>query len=1420
MTPRQTQKLFSRYLCRFLSGALALTLAQGPLPAHASCEHSRRTLRPQTDQAGLEGVFAGLEEGDAESGRRGAPTEILSDMAAAVDDALAGRMLPNTTGATYLNSQKTSLMVWTDFSGSGPLSVNPLVLSGNPQSLLLLPHSADWADRPAFSGLTRYQARVDVHQVFARLQERHPEILTLYEESRPSTLRATLRLSTRTKRRWAERVLQQIRTVLGNGEGEPQPAVDWERSPEVRQVLEGVRELNRSRSRLDRALSRAVDRILEASDDAGQTAPAGVISEALLSLRPGLEPWPRVQAAVEQFERLLPADGREPVEEAVGFIWEDIPDLTRFHDLFALERRLSSGVSIPTRLRYEAYRSVWRQELKRVEKLLVRMNESGSEPPERFLRSLQRWGQWVTILETEAAYTDAVLEAGRPDSIGQRARVRPGVIGGAGLLFLKSDGTVRAFVPSGGLTQPLELASRYFPARVAPFFKPGDRVALIVPSLTGFPNLEQVEYYQEDAFLLARFLPGNPEVLLGTVTEGDAFRLWGPPARSDPEAHWVESANRLSDALIPYRAFQQRVLGGLYTPPESVQQDTPDIKRLAKGIGKARGRRPPSGKTVRRATRHLGPMARWLLGTAEKLTDLLQAAIQESYTAEKARAMIEVVQVHLRERLERLKRMTDPEELNSELPRAIGMAQMFVAEQLAAETLTGENPPLVLVQIEGLTEPELPDIAADTERLLAERREQTRDREEKAGQEQEAQLERFLSNLRLKIGKDNKTFPDPEEALAFAERWARQRLEADQPVGSSEFRAVWKKRQKEIGALSERVARMKARADEVLAEGDPAALQTLTSDLDAFREEVALLSSSRADELKGLQSRLEAAARVRAQVQEMSELAELLDGQDPIGESDLRWVETNLTQTARTLDALDSKKDAGRIQALREARIRLAGVLADRLAASVSAAAADQPRTPEPPPILDRAGEILAGFPEASGRLEALRAGWGSSSEQKEAARILEEAAGQPYADPKGSNRQLIRFLRKIKEEGSAPRKEAKKIQGVASKQVNRGKTEPERRFYLDVSRLAEQAARQSGLEEALVWSDFVGSDARRRAAAEALVRRGPNGLSDDVGYPQTGYPETAAAGLEENFQERALEYQRSLAQVLNGDEQGPFQVWLFSATGKVRGLKGQGGREIGPPSAWRHLRLLHYDLETKRLVVLKEDVGAIVEYGGANGDQVMHILQPGAEFRLMSDQRNALLRPLVEAGGARSVTFSMGEGDFGPGVMPGNAVFDLADGSGRILVHVLPSGWIVDEIRPEAEAGLEEGILGRPGRMVEVALPDVIPLYFQGADLFFAGLEGLVPRAPEGIRFDARLLPVQAWEDLGLIFQRTGFETPPNPRRLPVMALTPEAVRQLKPVDVIARVFAARLGLPESAAVGAVLYEAEDGRLHLRLFV
>lgn len=771
-------------------------------------------------------------------------TAVRAAIQKAAQDAFQGRMLPNVSGMTAKGFDETALSVWTDVTDSEAPGLSWISLGGLPAPMPLVPDPRALSERPTVQSQGRYRTDLSGNEVHYLLAERHPSRAML-NSPLGRDIEALCAGPDGPKRRWLEETVRLLRPILQSG-GRDLERWRGERPEAVGKLLWAVRHLHLSQRELSERV-RQTEQALRQASQRGKL-PAAQVRAALHALAEVLEPWPRIQAHARVELGLLP-EGEEPMDlEAVLGLIGYLPEGARQMNLLALFDQVPS--EILAEAAYDAFRSVWLDRLDGAEGALGSAESPALEP---WIREIFWMGQWLEVLEKEQAISDLLRDKARVLSSGEK--VTDLIVPAIGALFLTSEGRPRRFVPGGGAaTVSLRgTAARFFPFRLVGWFQPGDRVVLLYPSLTGLPNVEQVDFFTEDVFLLHRALHGGPEIRMGTVTPDGAVRCYQLAGGAMDPVRWTLAA-RQGD-FTAYRRLADFFKDTIYAPYAGIVsegEDRQELERLARSLAKGGGKRISSGGK-KKLMQHFDKVTRWMAALAEKLPSIIQLAAGKVYGPEEAAAVAADVEAYFAKELKEIGsiRRENPTRLKEALPAFAQRVQMYLAERIAAP-LVAEGGLLTPVQIEGLTDPNPPTFAPPRAEPAAAAKELTE-------AELKAQAEPIIRELvqRSQDKAHRKVFP-PErkpDVQSFAERWAMEQLRSGKVRPRFvDFKKAWEEYQRhpppdprvvEAERLRAEAERLKAEADAALATLPKQRLET-GKDVKRAEEVVTLLEQASA----------------------------------------------------------------------------------------------------------------------------------------------------------------------------------------------------------------------------------------------------------------------------------------------------------------------------------------------------------------------------------------------------------------------------------------------------------------------------------------------------------------------------------------------------------------------------------------------
>lgn len=387
----------------------------------------------------------------------------------------------------------------------------------------------------------RYVARIDLNAAAEQVKKQHPEMAALPAARTAITfLRELLSQS-------PENIQQRLRTGVQTAEGilkkpdssgkTPEDRIqllsEGPRAKEIQQMVVAVGDLSRRQTVLDARIGGVVaDLKLAAS---GGRIPAARATEIVQPLTEAVLDWPKVRVEVEHLLQLISAEG--------GIVQEGFADESsllgvlgsiRTHAIQEMLSNLACQVS-PEALHasyYDAMRLGLLAQLQGFDERLASAAGSNEKLGPLATEAVQ-WILRVRTLELEAALTDTLRDAADDVPLNRRMGDRNPT--GNWLLFLDANGQPRLLVTgSGGQAETGHFASRFLTHHVREWMRPADRaVALIVPSFSGAPNIEQIQQFLEEGPRLQRMVGPAVRVLLGAAAEDGTLRLYQPTSLTD-----------------------------------------------------------------------------------------------------------------------------------------------------------------------------------------------------------------------------------------------------------------------------------------------------------------------------------------------------------------------------------------------------------------------------------------------------------------------------------------------------------------------------------------------------------------------------------------------------------------------------------------------------------------------------------------------------------------------------------------------------------------------------------------------------------------------------------------------------------------------------------------------------------------------
>lgn len=412
---------------------------------------------------------------------------------------------------------------------------------------------------------------VDGGRVLRAMEQRTPGLAAILDE--PLNVPSS---DSPEARQQLQDLLAATRRILeydGAPEAEARLQAEAQHDPQVADAITAFLELDQRQFETLRQQAR-VRRGLEPVMDADGYVPAATLRNALTRYAATFEDWPAGRGATAAYRDRLPAKGPVAFASVEAFL-DTLREAQWAIHVLALVARHPIWPTLQPRVYFDLFRTArWRQ----VTALQARLAARGpsATPFDELVWETRFTDAHVSTLLNEAAFAEAVQRVVRHADPEQTVTNFP--IGGVGILFLGRDGRPRRFVPGGGgrVVAP-SLTARYSPVALQEWVQPGDRVVLCYPSLTGPPNLEQVEGFLRDAFLIRWVLDGGPEAWLGVTTPTGEVRVYRPrPALEALAAHPA-----LVEALAVFARWKTTVWEGLLSDqPGSAEQKIAWLLRI------------------------------------------------------------------------------------------------------------------------------------------------------------------------------------------------------------------------------------------------------------------------------------------------------------------------------------------------------------------------------------------------------------------------------------------------------------------------------------------------------------------------------------------------------------------------------------------------------------------------------------------------------------------------------------------------------------------------------------------------------------------------------------------------------------------------------------------------------------------------
>ena len=744
--------------------------------------------------------------------------EIWRQIADTAQAASRGRLIPN-VGVIQVEPDLTGFALWLDASASTRRGLTFATLNGAPIPMPLAPDPRS-VPKKLIQSAARYQVKLGDAEITAAVTQKHQNFRLFAERVRRAGLGVLL---PDPKRRWVTGTLQELRQILARG-GEALEAGRKVKPTQVEAVLQRVRDLERHHRDLARRVADGMRRLRSEAQEG--RVPTGSVMEVLQSLAEVLAPWPRIQQEVEQSVLGIQESDNpwEELKDHDDFIQRVVPRVAREGDREALFGAASSDVLAA--VYYDAFRAVWLEGIAEMEEQAA---DAQGTALDDLAEELLQLATWVMGFERDAVISETAAERAMPISQEQLSPAHP--LPAVGVLLLDPQGKVRRFIPGGGAVMHLgALSTRFSPHRIADWYQPGDRIVLVYSSITGLPNVEQMKFFTEDRFVLENALPGRPEVWAATATAAGSVRLFRPQAQPGDPAEWNQLYEQVVERYSPYTKYDATLSQEVRQPTmkHSMDELASEAQSQVERIAKATGRVLPKGAGVRKLTQHLNPKVAWAQGLLAGFPRLIQESLRNPYGGQRAEELAADVGRWYSAELASLRVEKRTDALVNGSVVLIQRANAYVVERLG-ESLIGEAGPFVPVQIEGLTDPDPPQVKPPAG-LGPEPGAAGSPAEQGAEPAGEPTLEdrvaQALKELLAQAGKHPGDFPaqQMEEIRSYAGTWVRERLEADQKPRFVDFKKAWHERQTRGDAFAGQVREAVQKAEKLL--GQVAGLST------------------------------------------------------------------------------------------------------------------------------------------------------------------------------------------------------------------------------------------------------------------------------------------------------------------------------------------------------------------------------------------------------------------------------------------------------------------------------------------------------------------------------------------------------------------------------------------------------------------
>jgi len=463
-----------------------------------------------------------------------------------------------------------------------------------------------------------------------------------------------------------------------------------------------------------------------------------------------------------------------------GLMGKHIPHDTRLQDIFEF-----SGIN-PTAVLAEAYYDVCRCAL------LEELNKIAGAGVD--VQQIYRAAEIAVELEWEAEFSVMVRERAVDFQLTE-ALSSYNVICGLGVLFLDPDNRPVKFIPGGaGAAILQDLAVYYYPFSLSEWFRPGYKIVIMIPSITGYPNFEQLSAYMDDWLRLQRALTARfslaeaPEVWLGVEDNFGELYFYRPKGARDPEFRG-QVMGRVIDIKTPYSRFQESLQKNIYAAPSLKGQR--DVASLLREVARASGRRLQNKQLImqRKDPTHV---------LAQELQEAICNSLDAAFSARTARVLKESVLPRYMRDFEILKEKArhaaDSKQLHWGICYLTRLIQLDIAEALVTHIFPAgpkdeRESPFEIVAVAGLSEGKTPFEVSRTQRAG----QQASQRSTTEAEASEVKMGFVVSDLMREVKKRPDIFP--VETLPAVEKavkdWVRLHPALRGKKAYTGFEASW-----------------------------------------------------------------------------------------------------------------------------------------------------------------------------------------------------------------------------------------------------------------------------------------------------------------------------------------------------------------------------------------------------------------------------------------------------------------------------------------------------------------------------------------------------------------------------------------------------------------------------------------------------